>query len=74
MGHIYCFHTQGPVMHLSSVLPHCIKIIDNMKQDDLGLKLRTQTLPDPALLEPFYCNKVTMDMDTLSIFFHSFFQ
>jgi len=34
----------------------------------------TQTLPDPAFLEPFDCNKVTMDLDTLSIFFHNFFQ
>ena len=32
----------------------------------------TQTLPGPTFLEPYSCNKLTIDSDTLLIFFRHF--
>jgi len=76
MGHVYRFHTQGPIMRLSAVLSHLL--YQGYRQYEAGWSgsqiANTQTHPDSALLEPFDCNKVTMDLDTLSIFFRNFFQ
>ena len=73
MGHIYRFHTQVPVMHFSAVLCHLMH--QGYRQHEAGcLGPNTQILSDPTFLEPFDCNIVTTDSNTLSVFSCNFFQ
>jgi len=44
MGHIYCFHTKDPIVHLSAVLFHLLH--QGCRQYEagcLGLKLQTHS-------------------------------